>query len=59
MILLDYVVKLGLSIGLILLNVGILIWVIGSVNNQDDRIAIDIIYGSLMLLILSLFLYAR
>lgn len=57
--LLNYVVKLGFSIGIILLNIGILVWILGNTNDRDDRIAIDIIYGSVFLLLLSLVIYIR
>jgi hypothetical protein len=52
-------VKLGLSIGLILLNISTMIWILGdtTTNQNKVKIAKEIMKGSLILIVLTLFLY--
>lgn len=48
---LDYLVDLGVVLGIVLLNVGIMMWLVGklSINRNASRLAGEIIKASIML----------
>ena len=53
-----YFVRLGLSLGIALLNVGIVIRACGKGNNPLGRISRDLIGSSIALVLLAVVLYA-
>jgi hypothetical protein len=53
------IARFGLSVGVILLNIGTLIWIFraSEVNRDDDKISTELIKSAIILVVISLIIY--